>query len=321
MRPGLALAAALTAATRLAAQEPFLSLPLDCDLGRNCYIEDYVDADPGPGQQDYACGIKSRDGHRGTDFALITQDQFRRGIEVIAAAPGTVSATRDGMPDRAYTAETAAEVDGRECGNAVRITHDNGLETLYCHLARGSVRVKTGDVVARGDVLGRVGMSGQSNYPHVHLGVLSGSQNVDPFAPAARETCGVTDRTLWLNTPAYTPTGMFTAAFSDRVPSFEDVRSGAARLPEGTAGSPLVLYSHFYHARDGDVLHLRATGPGGNAILSRDILLEDPKASQFSAYGRKAPAGGWPLGTYAGRAVLTRDDKVLAVRFTSIDIR
>src|SRR6056297_3535043 len=51
----------LAAATTAAADAPRLALPIDCILGQTCYIEDYVDTDPGPGQRDYMCGLKSRD--------------------------------------------------------------------------------------------------------------------------------------------------------------------------------------------------------------------------------------------------------------------
>ena len=66
-----ALSLIVSAAGPLAAETPFLDWPMDCIPGQTCFIEDYVDADPGPGQADYTCGLKSRDGHRGTDIALL----------------------------------------------------------------------------------------------------------------------------------------------------------------------------------------------------------------------------------------------------------
>ncbi|MEX0283604.1 MAG: M23 family metallopeptidase [Paracoccaceae bacterium] len=320
MRLGLVTwTAAFWAAVPPLAQEPFLTLPLDCELGKTCYIEDYVDVDPGEGVRDFACGLKTRNGHRGTDFALVSQADFTRGIHVIASAPGLVEATRDGMADVPYTAETAAAIKGRECGNAVRVRHANGLQTLYCHLAQGSVRVNKGDTVGRGDVLGTVGMSGQSNYPHVHVSVLGPDGNIDPFDPKGGEECGVGAQPLWQAPLPYSSTGMFTAGFSDRVPSFDDVKSGAARVSETGRDAPLVLYSHFYYAQDGDVLHLTASGPDGE-VFDKHEQLEAPKVNQYRAYGRKAPNGGWPTGEYSGRAVLERGGEVLAVRFTRVTI-
>ncbi len=312
--------AACWAAVPLSAQEAFLTLPLDCEPGLTCYIEDYVDGDPGPGYRDYACGLKTRDGHRGTDFALITQQQFEAGVDVLAAAAGIVEATRDGVPDLPYSPEMADALEGRECGNAVRIRHDNGYQTLYCHLRQRSVTVRRGDTVARGSVLGQVGMSGESNYPHVHISVLGPDGHQDPFFPGQAGTCGEPAENLWLTPLPYTKTGMFTAGFSDRVPAFADVKSGTARLQEGSSDAPMVLYSHFYYAQDGDVLNLRVEGPDGEIFENTDRL-ETPKISQFRAYGKKSPAGGWPAGVYRGRATLKREGKVLAVRFTEITIR
>ncbi len=302
------------------AQAPFLSLPLDCTPGVGCYIEDFVDDDPGPAQRDYTCGIRARDGHKGTDIALTDAMAMAAGTDVIAAAPGIVEATRDGVPDLPYTPALAEELKGRECGNAVRIRHENGLQTLYCHMKRGSISVRSGDTVQRGAKLGQVGMSGESNYPHVHIGVLRDGQAIDPFAPGANGSCGTGGDTLWLDPPPYVAAGMFTAGFSTAVPSFEDVQSGAARVSDTAPTTPLVLYAHFYLARKGDVLRLSATGPEGE-IFARDVEIANPRKQMFRAFGRKSPAGGWPGGTYRGTARLQRGDKVLAVRFTDITVR
>ncbi len=205
MRPGLSALVLSLCAAPAGAEAPLLSLPIDCILGETCFIEDFVDADPGAGQTDYTCGLKSRDGHSGTDIALLDFGAMETGVAVLAAAPGTVDATRDGMADTPYTPEIATEMQGRECGNAVRIDHGNGTQTLYCHLRRGSITVRSGDVVEKGDPLALVGLSGQTNYPHVHLTVLQGGQIVDPFAPAAQGDCGETAGTLWQDPPAYHP--------------------------------------------------------------------------------------------------------------------
>ena len=310
-------------ATSAVAEAPFLTWPLQCIPGVECYIEDYVDADPADGaQRDYTCGIKSRDGHRGTDFALTDMRIYARGVPVVAAAPGVVSATRDGVTDQLYTDDTAHLVDGRECGNAVRIEHENGLQTLYCHLRKDSVRVSKGEEVARGAPLGLVGLSGQTNYPHVHMSVLGPDGQIDPFDPdaAATGTCGAATSNLWIDPQVYTPTGMFTAGFSDRVPTFDDVRSGAARVQRATPDSAMVLYAHVYYALDGDQIRFHAIGPTGETF-DRTVTLDAPKASQFRAFGRKAPAAGWPGGTYQGTAQLIRDGKILAARFTTLSVR
>ena len=320
-RARFAILLTLASAAAPAAADPLsLSLPIACTLGQTCYIEDYVDADPGPGQRDYTCGLKSRDGHRGTDIALLSFEAMQAGVDVLAAAPGTVAAIRDGMPDRAITPETRPDIEGRECGNAVRIDHGGGWQTLYCHMAQGSIAVQSGQRVKAGDVLGRVGLSGLTNMPHVHLGVLKDGAVVDPFNPTDRDTCGIIggDR-LWDKAPGYDRAGLFTAGFSTAVPSFEDVKSGAARTATAGPDAALVLYGHAFYARPGDTLRFTAQGPEGE-VFSHTVTLDDPQAQLFRAFGRHAPEAGWPEGDYRGYVRLMRGDRVIAARHADIAV-
>ena len=55
------------------AEEPFsLSLPVDCEIGKTCFVQNYVDHDPGPGKQDFQCRAMTYDGHEGTDFRVLS---------------------------------------------------------------------------------------------------------------------------------------------------------------------------------------------------------------------------------------------------------
>lgn len=317
----IALGSLVLIAQAAHAGPPELYLPLDCTLGQTCYIEDYVDADPGDGMSDFTCGLKSRDGHRGTDIAVQSFDAMQNGVDVLAAAPGVVAATRDGMPDIAVTPDTRENVRDQECGNAVRIDHGDGWQTLYCHMQQGSVAVQTGDQVSLGDPLGRVGLSGLTNIPHVHLSVLKDGKVIDPFAPNATGTCDAQagDDGLWANPPAYEKAGLFTAGFSTSVPSFDAVKSGVARVTTSYTDEPLVLYAHAFHAQPGDVLDVSAVGPNGT-VFQTTITLEDPQAQLFRAYGRKAPAAGWPEGEYRGMVNLMRGSELIAWRHADITV-
>lgn len=320
-RPWLALCGFLVSvAAPVAAEMPVLGLPIDCTLGTSCYVEDYVDTDPGSGQRDYACGLKSRDDHRGTDIVLLSFDAMEAGVNVLAAAPGRVAATRDGVQDVAITPKNRADIEGRECGNAVRIDHGSGWQTLYCHLKQDSIRVKQGDRVQAGDVLGLVGLSGLTNVPHVHLGVLKDGEIVDPFNPENRDTCGTaTGNGMWKEAPGYDRAGLFTAGFATAVPDFDAVKSGAARVRDTAPDQALVLYGHAFYAKPGDALSLSATGPKGE-IFRHDVILENPQAQLFRAFGRRAPQDGWPEGAYRGYVHLTREGRVIAVRHADITI-
>lgn len=304
----------------VAAGPPRLSLPADCTLGESCYVEDYVDSKPGEGMADYTCGLKSRDGHRGTDFVLLSFEAMEAGVDVLAAAPGRVAATRDDVADRPVTDETRESIRGRECGNGVRIDHGEGWQTLYCHMARDSIAVRPGDKVQRGARLGRIGLSGLTNVPHVHLGVLHEGRVIDPFNPDHSETCGAGDGVgLWQNAPPYTPTGLFTAGFATAVPEFDAVKSGAARVRETSPDKPIVLYGHAFYPEPGDILRFTASGPEGE-IFRHDITLEDPRAQIMRAFGRRSPPGGWPEGAYRGYIRLERDGLVVALRHADITV-
>src|SRR5258708_38662586 len=128
----------------MARPEPSLTLevPLACRFGETCFIQQYFDHDPGPGGKDYRCGPMVYDGHDGVDLRVPTMAQQQRGVEVLAAASGVVRGMRDGMNDVSVRVAGEDSVKGRECGNGVAIIHAGGWETQYCHMAKGSRRVK-----------------------------------------------------------------------------------------------------------------------------------------------------------------------------------
>lgn len=63
----------------------------------------------------------------------------------------------------------------RTGGQVVIIQHDNGLYTMYAHMVKGSQRVKTGDTVSRGQVIGGMGKTGQVTGVHLHFALTSGA--------------------------------------------------------------------------------------------------------------------------------------------------
>ena len=66
-------------------------------------------------------------------------------------------------------------------GNYVKIKHDNGMYTLYAHMKYGSVEVKVGQRVSRGQVIGYMGNTGYSFGAHLHFEVRNeNDQYIDP---------------------------------------------------------------------------------------------------------------------------------------------
>ena len=65
-------------------------------------------------------------------------------------------------------------------GYYVEIQHENGAISRYLHMKKSSIRVSKGNVVAKGQILGYMGNTGQSNGAHLHFGVKVNGVHVDP---------------------------------------------------------------------------------------------------------------------------------------------
>ncbi len=76
-----------------------LQQPIDCVLGQTCYVQQFLDHISGAGVSDFRCSSMSYNGHKGTDFGLISLVQQAEGVNVLAAADGIVRGLRDGMDD------------------------------------------------------------------------------------------------------------------------------------------------------------------------------------------------------------------------------
>jgi len=70
------------------------------------------------------------------------------------------------------------EHSGSGYGNHVIVDHGYGYQTLYAHMSE--TKVKQGQEVKRGEILGLVGSTGLSSAPHLHYEVLKNGAKVDP---------------------------------------------------------------------------------------------------------------------------------------------
>lgn len=308
MRLTLAL---LSCAMPVMAQDFSLVQPIDCDTGETCYIQNYVDHDPSDDVSDFRCGRLTYDGHKGTDFGLPSIAAMTEGVDVLAAAAGTVRGVRNDMADRIYTSEQAGDIAGRECGNGVVIAHADGWETQYCHLRQGSVTVRSGDLVEAGAVLGQVGLSGRTQFPHVHLSVRRNGRVVDPFDPDGSVTCGAPSAdTLWQTLPSTQPGGLLSVGFAQNVPAYDAVKAGTAQAPALASDAPIVLWAFAFGAQPGDILHITFDGPTGPLFDHQEPLTRH-QALVMRAAGRAAPPVGWPDGPYQGTVRHLRNGDIL----------
>ncbi|MFN8130069.1 MAG: M23 family metallopeptidase [Solirubrobacteraceae bacterium] len=105
------------------------------------------------------------DGTRNTDWNFY-------GAPVYAVADGTVVSAVDGLPDiPPFTANPNLRGPKDYPGNNVQIRIRPGVYAGYAHLQTGSVRVRPGQRVQAGQMIGRVGNSGNTTGPHLHFGI------------------------------------------------------------------------------------------------------------------------------------------------------
>jgi murein DD-endopeptidase MepM/ murein hydrolase activator NlpD len=97
--------------------------------------------------------------------------KFHAGLDFAAPQGTPIYATANGRV-------TIAGNTGDGYGNHVVINHGYGYETLYGHMVR--VKVRPGQQVARGEVIGWIGSTGKSTGPHCHYEVHKNGQKIDP---------------------------------------------------------------------------------------------------------------------------------------------
>jgi biotin carboxyl carrier protein len=112
--------------------------------------------------------------HRGDP--LKNSNYYAYGTPLLAVADGIVVETKDSIPENVPGANSRAVPITMVTvgGNHVALDIGGGHYALYAHAQPGSLRVKVGDHVKRGQVLALLGNSGNSTEPHVHFQVADG---------------------------------------------------------------------------------------------------------------------------------------------------
>lgn len=301
---------------------PVLSVPIRCDIGKDCFIQHYIDMDPTKEASDYSCGSLTYDNHRGTDIRVKTVAAMNKGIAVIAAADGKVSNLRNGIEDQYfsdYSDKKRKEIFNIGLGNVVVLGHGNKWDTFYAHLKKGSLTVKKGQMVKKGDLLGYVGMSGLTDFPHLHFELRHKNKRIDPFSGlTVGSTCGKVDHNFWSREAkkmlSYSATGFLATGLSETRPSSrKDMESGRKAQAELSAMAPtLFFWSYYYGSRAGDVVTTKIVDPAGKVIANNTA--KPKQKNQITSYvfaGKKKPASGWKPGLYRGEITILRDDALL----------
>jgi murein DD-endopeptidase MepM/ murein hydrolase activator NlpD len=93
------------------------------------------------------------------------------GVDFDQPKGSLVAAINDGVVAKAYVDPTY--------GNSIYVDHGRGIYSLYLHL--DTMRVKAGDVVKKGTIVGTLGESGLASAPHLHLSIKINGTSVDPL--------------------------------------------------------------------------------------------------------------------------------------------
>ncbi len=124
------------------------------------------------------------------------KNYYAFGRDALAVADGVVAAVLDGIPNNVPGVDSRAQpiTLANVGGNFIQLDVGGGLYAFYAHLQPGSLRVKVGDKVRRGQVLGLVGNTGNSTEPHLHFHVSNspeplGAEGV-PYAMPSFEVQG-----------------------------------------------------------------------------------------------------------------------------------
>jgi murein DD-endopeptidase len=124
------------------------------------------------------------------------KNYYAYGSDALAVADGVVTEVKDGIPENIPGRDSRAVPITLETvgGNHVILDIGGGHFAFYAHLQPGSLRVKLGDKVRRGQVVGLVGNSGNSTEPHLHFHIENGSSPLGaeglPYSLASFEVVG-----------------------------------------------------------------------------------------------------------------------------------
>jgi hypothetical protein len=285
------------------AQQSFqLQFPVKCTINKDCWVLNYVDDDSTSNWHDYKNGRQTYDGHTGVDIAIKNITKMKQGVDVVAAEGGFVITTRDGVPDKNALAQDIDQLQNIGCGNRVAIKHSGGWITDYCHMKNGSIKVKKGDFVSAGQAIGQIGMSGLTEFPHMHMNLQQNNQFFDPFTGLERYTKGVKNP-LWssetLQKLVYKPLVVYNVGVSDEIPTFLNIRQEKYKNNSlSFFSNMMIIWVDMFHVETGDTIDILVKTKSGTPFIKQHIVIDKSNAKKLLYVGKKKPTNGFAKGTY-----------------------
>ncbi len=296
-----------------AAQDMKFSFPAACVLHENCWVSSYFDLNRRNGRTaDFTCGTIAKDNQNGVHVSLKDWRSMTLGVPVIAAQDGVIASIYEGLPDLVIDPKRMNEYSDNPCGNAVLIEHEDGWYSRYCHLRKGSIRVKSGDAVVKGQPIAQIGSSGMTDWPRLDFSLSRNGYLFDPFSgKTSLEKCGGIFTPLWEQPMTYTPFAVMQSGFYVGEPKKNVAEGGNLPnynvLPSFTPD--ISLWAVLMNLRKGDRIVMQILDPKGFVLRSIDEEL-DFDADRYLVYLRAVrPRNlGWDLGLHTGTVQLVRQE-------------
>ena len=175
--------------------------------------------------------------------------------------------------------------------------------------------VKKGARVREGDRLGLIGMSGKTQFPHLHISVRKGKQVIGPFSGR----CSAAESNLWKDDIGYTGTHLLKYGFSDAPQTLDSIEEATSPLLSSKSKA-FLFWVNVVDIRKGDRQKITIRRPDGGLLAENSQTIEKSKVNWLSYVGKKRPQGGWPAGSYTAVYMLTRDKKPIITREASVRV-
>lgn len=292
-----------------------LRFPVACKLMDNCWITNHVDLNRRTGErEDYMCGKKLTDNNKSTHISLKSRSSVESNIPVIAAANGTVK---------------IAQNIGGFCGVRVLIEHEKGWESNYCHLNPSTLQVKKGQIVKPGQIIGSIGMSGKTQWPHLSYALLRNDMVFDPFSgKTPLEGCSGYSNPLWgggIN-PIYEPAQVTSIGFNFGTISSKTIMDGAAKSATAMKSQTpqISLWVMMMNIQKGDEITLKVIEPSGR-ILNEQIIKVDFDQKYYPVHLSTLRKNFlWDKGNYKGVVTISRyveGNKITTGKYTGVNLQ
>ncbi len=161
-------------------------------------------------------------GRRAKGDGARMDQHYGHGAEVLAVADGIVAAARNDMVEAETLKDNPRPALGDATGNYIAIDIGGGRYAFYEHL-RQDLKVRVGDKVRRGQLIGHLGLTGSGQSPHLHFHVADRNSPLDaegmPFVISAMKVLGA-----YKSIQTFDEGGRWDPAFAEGKP-------GAATLP------------------------------------------------------------------------------------------